>query len=352
MIEARQLVSILSMFLIVQFGGLLVAIYALGPLQAYVGMQVSAGNSVADAFYYLIYIVAGAVVILLMFRFLKSRTLFMLLEAFVVLLSTSLLLFIIITTALPAANLYYIAAVSGLVAIALIAIKNRTSRLRNILAITSSMGVGIIIGLDGFAFAYAFMLLMVVYDYIAVFVTKHMQVLAQHASSMNLALLVGSSEIEAIPSRYLARKDARELGRDLRKQKIKDPVIKGLIQDKVMPVISQVQLGSGDLAIPLMVAVSASVSFLSYFAGMMVAIGAACGMLYTMYLLKKYKTALPAIPPLSAFINLSLGAMFIITDFAQPELWAGFIILGVLTVLIITMKLRSMQSVRTTAKRL
>ena len=74
------------------------------------------------------------------------------------------------------------------------------------------------------------------------------------------------------------------------------------------------QLGTGDLALPLMLAVSAYISFLSYFAAVMIILGAASGMIFTMYLLKRYKVALPAIPPLFAFINLFLAVLFAINN--------------------------------------
>ena len=344
-IEARQLASIMTMFLIVQFGGLLIAIAAIGsPAAQVVASQGTAQGTIETALLYLLYILAFAALVLFVFRFLNGRIVFMLLEAFVVLLATSMLLFIAFSVLLPNASEYYLAAAAVAITVAMIAAKYRTSRLRNVLAITSSMGVGILIGLNGFALAYLFMLFIAVYDYIAVFVTKHMQVIAKHASSMNLALLVGSSEVEAIPTKYLKQKDIREFRRDVRKQKISDPVIRRLISEGIVPVVSQVQLGSGDLAIPLMVAVSAYATFLSYFAGFMVVLGAACGMLYTMYLLKKYKVALPAIPPLAAFISLFLGVMFLITDFAQTRLWAGFMLLSVVIVVVLTSKLKGMQA--------
>ncbi len=351
-IEARQLASIMTMFLIVQFGGLLIAITALGTSAAQVvSSQGTAQGTVETALFYMLYIIAFAALILFIFRFLNGKIVFMLLEAFVVLLATAILLFIVFSVLLPSASSLYLGIAAAVITIAMIAVKYKTSRLRNVLAITSSMGVGILIGLNGFALAFLFMLFIAVYDYIAVFVTKHMQVIAKHASSMNLALLVGSSEVEAIPSRYLKRQDVREFRKDIRKQKVSDPMIKRLISEGIVPLVSQVQLGSGDLAIPLMVAVSAYVSFLSYFAGFMVVAGAGFGMLYTMYLLKKYKVALPAIPPLTAFISLFLGIMFLVTSPAQIQVWAGFMLLSAVIVLVLTTKLRSIQAAAQIAKR-
>ena len=112
----------------------------------------------------------------------------------------------------------------------------------------------------------------------------------------------------------------------------------------VYPIISQVQLGTGDLALPLMLAVAAYISFLSYFAAMMVVLGAASGMIFTMYLLKKYKVALPAIPPLFAFINLFLAVLFAINDVQQYGLWLGFLTIFIVTILLLLNKLNSLKN--------
>ena len=266
----------------------------------------------------------------------------MLLEAFVVFLSTAFLIWIVFSTALPAAGFYYTASAAAIITVMLIVAKNKRPRLRNLLAVTSSMGVGILIGFNGFTLAYALMLFIAIYDYIAVFITKHMITLAKEISSRNLAFLIGSNDVEAIPQRYMSSKDIRQFRKETKVQKVKDPVIRGLIRDGIIPTVSQVQLGTGDLAIPLMVTVSAFVSFLSYFAAVSVVIGSAFGMVFTMYLLKRYRVALPAIPPLFAFISLSLGIFFAVTDFSASMIWVGLLAIAALTIALLMSKLKSM----------
>jgi hypothetical protein len=90
-----------------------------------------------------------------------------------------------------------------------------------------------------------------------------------------------------------------------------------------------------------MVAVSAYISFASYFAPIMVILGASCGMIFTMYLLKKYKVALPAIPPLFAFISLFLAILFAINDVGDYKVWLSFLLLAVATIALLMQKLRS-----------
>ncbi len=327
-----------------QFGGLLVAIFSVSQLQVYVSSSAMQSNSLESALIYALYILATAAVILIIFRFYKGRLMFILLEAFVVLFATAFLLWLIFNDAFPAVNFYYTAAVAAAITLILIVAKNWRPGLRNLLAVTSSMGVGILIGFNGFAIAYALMLFIAIYDYIAVFVTKHMITMAKEISSRNLAFLIGSNDVEAIPQRYLSKSDISQFRKATKGQKIKDPIIKRLIREGIIPTVSQVQLGSGDLAIPLMVAVSAFVSFLSYSAAISVVVGSAFGMVFTMYLLKTYKVALPAIPPLFAFISLFLGIFFAATDFFDFTLWIGFLAISGLTIAVLMQKLKGQQN--------
>ncbi len=335
----RQLVNIIVLFLIVQFGGILIAIYTTPALLYYVQSGSMQVNSFEGALMYVIYIIAVTAVLLVIFRFYRKPKLFTLMEAMVVLLSTGFILFSILATAFPGANPTYIFLCAAAVTIALIIAKNLRPRLRNLLAITSSIGVGVIIGSNGFYLAYFLMLLISLYDYIAVFVTKHMVTMAKEMSTRNLAFLIGSTDVEAVPQRYLSKADVSEY----RKQepKSKDPLTKRLMRSGVFPVVSQVQLGSGDLALPLMLATSAYISFLSYSAAMMVIAGSAAGMIFTMYLLKRYKVALPAIPPLFAFCNLSLGIFFAINSTQSYSLWLGFFAVFIVTIAVLLNKLRN-----------
>ena len=339
-IENRQLLNIITLFAIVQFSGFLITIYALGPVELYAAPVVSPSSSVATAVTYMLYIIATAVVIILLIRFVKGDILFVLLEAFVVLFATAFLLFILLSSALPNLNYLYAGAAAVAITLILIIAKNFRPSLRNFIAITSSIGVGVVIGLNGFNLAYILLLLIAIYDYVAVFITKHMLVLAKAVSSRNLAFLIGSSDVEAIPKKYVTAKDRIEFKKSVDMKDVKDPTIKQLVASGAIPVISQVQLGTGDLALPLTLTVSAYVSFLNYLIPTMIIFGSICGMVFTMYLLKKYRVALPAIPPIFAFINLFLSIAFVATRTSQWQLWAGFFLVFVITLVILLSKLR------------
>jgi hypothetical protein len=68
-----------------------------------------------------------------------------------------------------------------------------------------------------------------------------------------------------------------------------------------------VQLGAGDLGLPLMLAISSYKLSFNYFIPISVYMGSTAGMLFTMYIQKKYLIPLPAIPPLFSFMSIALG---------------------------------------------
>ncbi|MEM0149772.1 MAG: hypothetical protein QXW10_02660, partial [Candidatus Micrarchaeaceae archaeon] len=97
----------------------------------------------------------------------------------------------------------------------------------------------------------------------------------------------------------------------LKKQKQFGSVLgKGLI-----PVAARVELGTGDLAIPLMVAISAYTPGPNFVLSFFVIFGAIAGLLLTMFILRKYKRALPAIPPLFLGIIIFVLLYFVLHGF-------------------------------------
>lgn len=313
----------------------------MGPIPTYVSSPQSTTSATTySALTFLVYIVATAVIIVLLIKYVKLDILLVLMEGFVVFISTTFLLFILMATAFPNASILYIIAIPAIVSIALIVAKNLRPKLRNLVAMTSSIGVGVIIGQNGFIFAYILMLFIAVYDYIAVFVTKHMLTLAKAASSNNLALLIGSSDIEAIPKSYVTAKDRAEFKKSVNMNDVKDPVLRDLIAKGAIPVMSQALLGTGDLAIPLMLTVSAYITFHNNLIAVIMILGGICGLVFTMNLLKTYKVALPAIPPLSAFINFSLAVAFLLVNTQVSWLWPLFLLIAIVTLAVLMRKLK------------
>jgi presenilin-like A22 family membrane protease len=196
----------------------------------------------------------------------------------------------------------------------LIMLKNKYQWLRDLTTAVSSIGVGLVLGLN-LSFGYALFLLAIVavYDYIGVFKTREMMTLANAFSSHNSSFLISVSDLEAVPRWGFSSKEVDEYmkyledTRDVNRLKFRK-----ILQSGKLPVVSQISLGEGDLGLPLMAAISAYSSF-SHALGAVVVLGSIVGIIITMLTLKKYKRPIPAIPPLFASIDMFVGVAFILT---------------------------------------
>ncbi len=307
--------QIIAMFLLVQFSGLLLA------TQVFTGVtyqQVQSAQVVSSSFdilFYIAYIVVVSVVLVLIFRIYKGEKLFLLLEGAVVFVS-SLIVFLVVISSLQGSafnNLLGNGSVAdfigaAILAGALIALKYKIPRLRNTTAIISSIGVGLVLGISfGFYIALAFMVVLAAYDFIAVFITKHMIALGNMAIEKNLSFLIMVDEVEAFPLSRLDAGQRKEYASAMPAAKPqRGSVAESLSGKKMVPVTARTALGTGDLAIPLMVAVSAYRLNLNFVLSFVVILGALFGLILTMSILRKYKRALPAIPPLLFGIAVAL----------------------------------------------
>ena len=109
-----------------------------------------------------------------------------------------------------------------------------------------------------------------------------------------------------VPKSYLKGNEIKSLNKSIAESKVKNPIIKKLVKSGSYPVPSFSALGTGDLAIPLMLVVSAYASYFSYFMCLLIIIGSAFGLVFAMYVSKRYRVALPAIPPLLTFATIAL----------------------------------------------
>lgn len=311
-IEYRQLIQILAMFMIVQFFGLLLAAitFSGATLQTVQGSVLF--NSYTSILFYIAYIAVFSLVMILLFKLLNVNRIFRILEAFVVFIS-SFIVFAVLLQLLPGTLLFTAFgipvsadALGALVGAALlVALKNRFQWLRNTTAIISATGVGFLFGITfTFWIALLFMAALAVYDFIAVFVTKHMLSLAKVAEDNNLALLIGVNEVAGLPRQSVGKEIVAEYNK--RKRQGHNP-FKGVIGSGLVPVAARVELGTGDLSMPLMVSVAAAASTLSFTLSLFVVVGAIFGLLLTMFILRKYKRALPAIPPLLLGVLIFVG---------------------------------------------
>ncbi len=320
-IEYRQLVTILALFLIVQLAGVLIAFTLASPSQI---VQSASPAGPSDLLFYFAYIVFTAAIMLLLFRVYHGNALFVIIEAIVVVSASFYLFVIVLGNFLPQAGGAYAIAISLALAVALIVAKNKWPQLRNLAAVIASIGVGVVLG-SYFSFfaAYALMAFIAVYDYVAVFVTKHMIALGREAVNRNLSFMIGSYNVEVVPKSYMKAEDLRALKKSIAASKTKSPELTSMMKAGNYPVPSFSALGTGDLAMPLMLAVSAYLTYFQYFVSLLVVVGGAFGLVFAMYVSKRYRIALPAIPPLLAFIGIALAAAIPIFGPVGLEIYAA-----------------------------
>ena len=157
---------------------------------------------------------------------------------------------------------------------------------RNIIAVIAAAGVGALIGfsIDPFPII-IFVILMAIYDIIAVWGTKHMVQFAKHFVTMQTSFTIGAEGVKEV-----IRKKA------------------GKIVRKLEPM--HLELGTGDLAIPAALAVSAyklgSVVF-----PLAAIIGALGGLYFILRRVQIEKRIYPAMPPIAVGSIIALLLAFL-----------------------------------------
>ena len=314
-IEGRQLLQILVMFMIVQFAGLFLAALMFNGATYQQVSSTQVASAPSTALFLIVYIIAVTVVMILLMKFYIG--VYRLFEGFVIFVASAIVFSILLSELTSATVTMFGSAVpvafvaGGVLGIALVVAKNMKPWLRNATAILASVGVGVALGADfGFIVALVLMALLAVYDFIAVFITKHMITLADAVQKQNLAFMVDVREVEAVPKGSLSAAELSQYNRELtafkkaggKMQEIRQKGMKNMV-----PMVASVGLGTGDLAVPLMVAIAAYKVFLSFTLSMFVIFGAVIGLLLTMFILRRYKRALPAIPPLLFGIGIGIA---------------------------------------------
>ncbi len=163
--------------------------------------------------------------------------------------------------------------------------------LKNISAVISVVGIGAMIGYSlGFVPSLLIAILLSVYDYVAVFITKHMVLFANETVSKDLSLMI------SIGKKDLTKKSAKSK----LKTKLKKPV-----DLKYMP---NINLGTGDLVLPIILSVS-SYPIFGFFGSISLIFGSLAGLLFLLYERKK-QIVLPALPA------ICFGAIFSLLIFS------------------------------------
>ena len=304
-VETRQVLQILVIFMIVQFFGLLLAalVYSGTTYQQVSGAELL--TSASSALFYIAYIIIFSAVLVLIMKFYNGDKFFLILEGVAIFIS-SFFVFMVLSGLVNNVVLFtaYGSAITTnfivgvIAALVLIVLKNKFPVLRNTATIIASAGIGLVLGISfSFLVALVFMMIMAVYDFIAVFITKHMVTMAKAMSSRNLAFLVGVNEVEAVPKGSFTKSQVLEFQRDMKGVRL-NQTLANLYRQGLLPIAARMELGAGDLIIPLMVAIAAYKVFLSFTLSFFIIFGAVAGLLLTAQILKSYKRPLPAIPPL------------------------------------------------------
>ncbi len=312
----KGILEVIAIFSVVMLLGFLVADYAVKTSSVYIMLNSLQSPEFVDVSYML-----DAVLVLIIAMLLLKRNtgasrsaLFRALEGIVIGFSSYFVFLLVLLMALGSMfslTTYYIMA--GTAAVVVVLLKNDYPVFRDLAMITSSMGVGLILGFN-FSFIYAVAILAAVamYDYIGVFKTQSIVKMAGAMASENLAFLMSVSDLEYVPVQSVGIKDALEYEKYLeRSHKLDNPRYRKAVARGRLPVLSQISLGEGDVSLPLMAIVSSfyylSNAFITY--GLL--ISSILGISVTMYLLKRYKRPLPAVPPLFASISIFIGIAFL-----------------------------------------
>ncbi len=334
----REIFDIAAMFLVVQFiGVILIAIMQQNSALSVLKMQILGPNSLLLS--YLLDVVLISIVALLFLNrhrrhmimirnpdrkagksalshmHIEDNIIYSALEA-VVVIATSffffLALFDVIAPQLQGAAIFLVSIAAAMI---LIATKDLTHHIRNAVTIVSSMGVGIFLGLYlNFELALVVLAVVAVYDYISVFVTKSMIEVAKTISKRDMALMISTEHLESVPAGKFSAKEIAEYRKYLHAtHEDEDPSFLAILKTGRLPIMSQLQLGEGDLGLPLMAAVAAYITYPNYMVAIGVIIGGTLGLLWTVRSLRKYMHPLPAIPPLFAFISMVSGAALLLT---------------------------------------
>ena len=234
-------------------------------------------NDPLNAVFFIVYILAGAVMIILAARFFKGMLFFQLLEFMVVSSASSIVFF---AAALAILGMDFLSAIGTGMVLGLLlgAAKFFWAETKNAAAIISSAGVAALFGFSlGFLPAVIFVVLLSLYDYIAVFKTKHMITMARELSTRQLSFAV----------------TAKSLPQRMPKEPQQEYVHRAAMEGE------RLDLGTGDLSVPAMISVSAYSLGPN---GLLYALAVGVGSTVSLYLLLKFVSSqrvfLPALPPI------------------------------------------------------
>lgn len=314
-IWAIVLMFALTQLLAVPAGILLLQAAASNPqVQQLSAAPTGNADDLLNALFFVGYILFGAVAIVLTLRYYKGRMLFRLLEFSVVIGSVSMLLFAYLNglAGMPFEQALGLSSLLGFVFG--VAKFFWPVPLKNSAAILSSAGVGALFGFSmGFWPALMFVLALSLYDYIAVFRTKHMLQMAQALGTKSLSFTI-TAEAGGPDESHEKKQAAHAASVSTSRPAVVPSAPPAVLSEpgasshpsasaaashsthSARP-IERLDLGSGDLAVPAMLAIS-SYTVAGPAGAIAVMIGTTISIFLLLGLVVEKRVALPALPPI------------------------------------------------------
>jgi len=270
----RLILNIVLFFVIAQILGMYSGFIILSDMPSNPYVQqfviVEDGEDVNNAVFFFVYILLGAGILLLLMKFYKGDLIYRLIEFMIVSTGSSIVFYSILRLGLGYGESMGIGILLGLVFGVL---KFFKQSLKNAAAITATAGIGVVFGISlGILSVLILLVLLSIYDYIAVFRTKHMVKMADFITKRELAFTITSKRM--VP--------------EIKKER-------------------RIDLGSGDLIGPLMLEV-ALIPY-SIVASFFVFLGGTIALGVLLALMWRQKIVLPALPPIvfGSILFLAIG---------------------------------------------
>lgn len=290
----KNIVRLLFLFILAHFIGLIVGNAF---LYGYSDQTFGAAElTIQDMFFIVVGMAFFLIFILIILRIYKGDLLFKLLESIVVF-TTSFIVFLGVLWYFNGSIL-----AAFILAVVFTVLKFYHVKLRNLSGIISGVGMAVMFSLFLSMFeALLFIVFMCFYDFFAVFISKHMIFMAKEFSKRDLSFSLATKDkvkVTKIKTSYVIEKGV--------KKEIKEKVVEEELE--------HLELGTGDISLPLAFALVVFKTTYHNFNNalivfLMITIFSALALGYTLYFVKKYKLFLPALPPIiiGSFIGLLIA---------------------------------------------
>jgi len=229
---------------------------------------VEEGQSPLASLQVMLYILIGAAVMLVLIKFYKGELLFRLIEFGIISMATSIVVYSFVR---PFLQVETAMAGSVLCGLAVGTARMVTKKWKNFVAVVATAGAGAVFGFSlSLGAAFLFLLLLAIYDYIAVFRTKHMVTMANEIIKRDVAFTVSQERTVIVEGK---------------------------------PKKERIDIGTGDFLAPIMVEVAAyKIGVSAMLTGF---IGALVGFWIMIFILYTQRKTIPAIPPITLGIALA-----------------------------------------------